>query len=333
MLQQSVYSGGQRSAEMRAAEAQSHAACFNLSAVQNQLVFRVAEAYYRVLQAQQLVEVRREAVEQVSRHREIVESRFRNGTAVKSDVLTVDVRLSEVREALISAENQSELAWAVLKNVVGTHVEPGPLPTEVPPAPWTDHVDEVEAAISRAILDRPETGQLSNLRQAAAEGIDAARAGKRPTVDFLADYDVYTGDFRDGNDSFFVGLVVRLNLFDGGRTRNEVERAVARYREALSREQRLSLDIELDVQRSHLELHSAAERLKVATQAIEQAQETLREIEVRYRGQTATITQLVDAQVALSNARVRRTTAQADIEIARVSLARALGRLAHLLEQ
>ena len=185
--------------------------------------------------------------------------------------------------------------------------------------------------MSKAFNSRPEVDALASQRQAAAEGTLVAEAGKRLAVDLIADYDVFTGDFRRGNDGFFAGLVFHLNLFDGGRTRADVRQACARLREVQARQQRLMLDIELDVRRAYLQLRDAEARIEVATQAIGQAGESLREIEVRYRGQTASITQLVDAQVALSNARVRRTTAQADIEIARASLERAVGQLTSAL--
>jgi outer membrane protein TolC len=247
-------------------------------------------------------------------------------------VLTVQVRLAEVREASISSRNQLELGWAVLRNVTGARVERRPLPAAIPLAPWQDHVEEVEVAVGEALGMRPEIGALANQRRAAAEGVEVAQASKRLSVDLVTDYDVYTGDFRRGNDSFFAGLVMELNLFDGGRTDTEVRRARARIREIEARQQRLVLDIELDVHRAYLQLNDAEQRLKVATQAIDQARESLREIEVRYRGQTATITELVDAQVALSNARVRRTNAQSDVEIARASLERSVGRLARMLQ-
>ena len=316
-LQHRIYAGEQRLHETHAAKAGVSAAALNIDAVHNQLVFRVAESYYRLLQARDLLQVRREAVEQVEQHLKIVESRFRNETAVKSDVLTVQVRMAEVREAMISAQNQLELAWAVLQNVTGTRIEQQPLPEAIPVAPWGDHVDEAELAVAEALGLRPEIGALASQRQATAEGLLAAEAGKRMSVDLVADYDVYTGDFRNGNDSFFAGLVFQLNLFDGGRTATDVRKSRARIREIEARQERLVLDIELDVRRAYLQLNDAQERLKVTTQAIAQVQESLREIEVRYRGQTATITQLVDAQVALSNARVRRTNAQSDVEIAR----------------
>jgi outer membrane protein TolC len=199
------------------------------------------------------------------------------------------------------------------------------------PAPWSEFADELEIAVGEAMQLRPELGVLSSQRQVAAEGIEIARSGKRIQADAVAAYNVFTRDFRVGSEAYFLGLIAKLNLFDGGRTEYDVERAAARLRELRAREQRLMLDIELDVRRSHLQLVDARQRLEVATQAIAQAGESLREIEVRYRGQAATITELIDAQVALSNARVRRANAESDVEIARAALQRAIGRLSTAL--
>ena len=124
-----------------------------------------------------------------------------------------------------------------------------------------------------------------------------AQAGKYPTVNFNADYDVFTPDLARGNDSWFVGVVVNFTLFDGRRTRNDVRQAEAKLQEIRARQQRLVLDIELGVRRTWLQLEDAKQRLEVTSQTIGQAQESLREIEQRYGGQIATITQLVDAQV------------------------------------
>ena len=327
-VKQGVFAGGRRRAEKRAAEWQLQASHAGLKTVRNQLVFQTAEAYYRLLQAAHLVSVREEAVRQVKHHLEIVRTRFRAETAVKSDVLTVEVRLAEAREALITARHQVELTWAVLDNVVGQQIKRRDLPKSVPAAPWSNRIEDVQQAVATALRHRPETGAAGSQYQSALYGVEAARAGKRPALNFVGDYDVFTGDFRRGNDSFFVGLVLELNLIDSGRTRSDVDRASARARELAARYRRTVLDIELDVRRAFLKLDNAEARLKVTAQAVGQAKESLREIEVRYRGQTATITQLIDAQVALSNVRVRRTTAQADVEIARASLERAVGRIA-----
>ncbi len=134
-LQQTLYAGGRRLAQIDAARAQRQADACALDVVRNEMVFHVAEAYYRLLQARALVQVRRTAVEQVDRHLKIVQTRLKAETAVRSDVLSVEVRLAEARESLITAENQRELAWAVLENVVGTRLPRAALPVAMPPAP------------------------------------------------------------------------------------------------------------------------------------------------------------------------------------------------------
>ena len=330
-VQHKIYAGERRVHQLHAAQAQTDAATLQLSAIQNQLVFRVAEAYYRLLQARNLIGLREESTRRLEQHLKIVRTRFENGTAVRSDVLTIEVRLAEEREALITSRNQLELAWYVLENVIGQPMARRPLPEAPPPPPWERHVDELEMAIDLAQANRSEVGALASQRSAAEEKALVAQGQKGLDVDLVADYDVYTSDFLRGNDSFFVGVVFQLSLFDGGRTRWDVARARARVRELQARERRAMLDIELDVRRAHLQLKDAQERARVAARAVEQASESLREIETRYRNQTATVTRLVDAQVGLANARVRRATAEIEVEIARARLERAAGRLDSLI--
>jgi outer membrane protein TolC len=333
--EQQLYAGGLRLARTRSAEAERQAAQFGLAAVQNRLVFQVAEAYYRLFQAGELVKVRREAVALVEDQLKAVQARFRAQTAVQADVLQVELRLAEVREALITAVNQAELARALLENVAGASLAGRGLPEELPPAPWSGHAADLEeavaAAVAEAVAQRPEVGEATSRRQAAEHLVRAAQAGSYPTVGVVSDYDVFTGDFRNGKDSFFVGLAVAIKLCDGGRTRADVRQAQARVRELVLRNQRLRLDIELDVRRAYLQLKDARERLGVTATAVRSAGERLRQVESQYRNEKATVTQLLEAQVGLTEARVRATTAWAEIEVARASLERAVGRLAGLV--
>jgi outer membrane protein len=329
-FQQPLYEGGRLQARRQAAQAQQQANTFGLRAAQNELAFHVAEAYYRLLQARNLAEVRRATVEQVQHQVQTVQTRLQAGTAVRSDVLSLEVRLAEARESLITAENQLELSWAVLENIVGARLPRLPLPSTVPPAPWTAHIDSVENAVAEAVHQRAELGEMNSQRQAALANVEAARAGNRPSVNLTGNYYVWTPNFYNGTNNLFVGLGASLNLFDGGRTRNAVRVAQARVAELAAREQRLLLDIELEVRRAYLQLADAQGRLQLTEQTTAQAAESFREIGVRYQGQAATITQCIDAQVSLTSTRVRRATAQADVEIARANLERAVGHVAEL---
>ena len=144
---------------------------------------------------------------------------------------------------------------------------------------------------------------------------------------FVGNFSTFDINRNSGGNGLFVGLIASINLFDGHRTKADVARASARVRELQAQHVRLLMDIELEVRRAYLALKDADGRLLVSGQAVTQADESVREIEDRYNDQKATITQLIDAQVAATNARVRRANAAADLEIARADLERVIGRL------
>jgi outer membrane protein TolC len=110
-----------------------------------------------------------------------------------------------------------------------------------------------------------------------------------------------------------------------------VRQAEAQVHEVIARNRRLQLDIELDVRRAYLQRKDARERLTVTSLAVRDAAENLRQVESHYASQTATTTEVLAAQVALSDARVQDVQVRADVEIANAELERAIGRLAQFL--
>jgi outer membrane protein TolC len=347
-LQQDIHTGGLGLARSRAAAAELDASRFGMAAVRNRLVFQVAEAYYRLFQANSLRDVRREAVTQVASQLRAVQSRVRAQTATPAELFQVELRMAEVREGLITVNNQVRLSWAVLENLIGAPLAGCELPETLPPAPWDDHAlaaeravvealgesddpSAVEASVAEALKERPEVGQGDSQRRAAEQRVRAAKAIRYPTLSVVADYGQYTGT-GGATDSFFLGLAGSLNLFDCGRTRDGIRQAQAQAREIIARNRRLQLDIELDVRRAFLQLKDARERLGVTASAVRDAAENLHQTESRFTSQTATVAELLAAQVTLSNARVRETQVRADVEIARSDLERAVGRLARFLD-
>jgi outer membrane protein len=329
-FRQDIYTGGLRTAQIRAADADHDASVFSLAAVRNLLGYQVAEAYYHVIQARELVDVRRENVAEVESELKVARSRFAANTVVQSDVLSVEVRLARAKEALSTSNSAVELAMAILENAMGLPLQDRSLPKELPRAPWPEEFEQVEAYLAQATANRAELYESANRRLAAEHRVQAAQSAKRPTLGLVTDYDLYAGQERSLS-SYFVGLALSLNLFDGGRTRTSVRQAEAQVLEISKRHQRLLMDIELEVRKALLELKDARERLKSAASTLARARANLRDVESRYREQTATTTELLDAEVLLSEERVRSTNAAADVEIARVGVQRSIGRLSDLL--
>ncbi len=327
ILQQELYTGGARTANAKSAAAREAARQRELLAVRNALTFQAARAFYRLLQAERLVEIHREAIERVKQHLETVTLRFEAGTAVKSDVLTIEVRLAEEEEALIAARTQLDIAWDVLENVAAVSFRGFVLPADAPALPWEPLDIELEAAVERALRERPALAAMESERESAEHMQRRAAAGYLPQASVVADYDVHSGDLSSQDESYFVGVSVRVPLLDGWRTRAAVREARAQRSQISAQLRQARLDIALDVRRAYRGVKDARARVAVAQQAIERAAESLREIEMRYENGAATITELVDGQVQLTTARGRHTVATADLRIARCRLLWAVGGL------
>jgi outer membrane protein TolC len=139
-------------------------------------------------------------------------------------------------------------------------------------------------------------------------------------------YDYDTGRyFDDAGDSYSAGVHVQWDLWDGNLTRARVQEARATLEAALEEERKLRLAIDLEVEQARLNLNEAAERLAVSAKAVDQAAESAQLTRARFEQGLALATQVIDAETALTAARVRRAEAESDRQIAAAALRKAVG--------
>ena len=105
--------------------------------------------------------------------------------------------------------------------------------------------------------------------------MQAAEAGKAPTIDSFAGYQVDGGSVLDeSGDSWMAGLRMNYSLFDGGRTSASIAMAEARLRQAKAMLARTALALDLEVQQAELEYSQAGQRLQVTEKMVGVAEET-----------------------------------------------------------
>jgi outer membrane protein len=340
-----VYTGGLRLAQNRAADAEHDSTHHALDGARNRIVFHVAEAYFRLYQAQQLVGVRRELVALTERQLADMRVRLKNETVTRTMVMKVDLKLAEMREQLISARTKEKLARAVLENVTGAKLTYHTMPETLEEAPWAAHVEKVEAVadqyaslrdakdeVRAAVQQRPEVAEGADAMRAAEQRVLMAQAANSPKVGVSADYDFYAGDFQQVKGTYFVAMAVSLPIFDAGRTKATVRQAMAQVDEIAQRNRRVQMDVELDIRKSLLALSEAKEKLEVAELAVKTAIASLAEVRSEHKNETATDADLLEAQTAVSDAKIRAITARTEVEIARAAVERSTGFLAGVLQ-
>jgi outer membrane protein len=119
--------------------------------------------------------------------------------------------------------------------------------------------------------------------------------------------------------------MLQWDLWDGRLTRAKVQESKANLESAREEDRKLRLAIDLEVEQGRLALNDANERLRVTAKVVDQAKESVDLTRSRFDQGLALSTQLIDAETALTSARVRRAEAETDQRIAVAALRKALG--------
>ena len=328
-LQWNLFRGGGDYLRMRMAETGVEISRLDRMSVNNGLVASVTKGFYNCLAAMEFVTVAQKSRETVAHELKVMRLRFQEGGALKSDVLSLEVRLAQARENVVIASNNHKLALAALANLLGldvdTKLEPkddGGAGPGVPP--------HYQKALALAFGKRPELLKARKMVVQARMGVDQAKSGYWPSLNLKGRYwlDSESLEFETENANWTAGLAADWDVFSGFSTRSEERRANAFLREMLEADRKAGRDIQLDVKRAYLNLAAAKARLEVTKASVAQAEESLDLVRKQFEGGAAGITRYLDAELALTRTRMRCIAARYDQVKARADAARALGRWA-----
>lgn len=317
-----LFDGGRREADAHMARLGEEAARLMAEAVRNQLVFEVTRAYYQALQAAAFVEVQADSVKSIEESLRIARERYEAGSAMRTDVLNLETQLAQNREDLIKAQNGYQLALAALNTVMGK-----PLATadnlSAPPSSASN--DPTVSPSSASVEARAELRAAAIMARIKEYAWRKANREYSPSISVFASSDWDSPVSSDFEQSYMVGAVAEINLFDGFRTRGARAAARAEWRAAQAEMRKLRDQLQLDLTRAELALREASERLDVTRKNLESAQEALRITREQYEQGAADIALLLQAQVGVTAMRTRNIAAQYDYLVAQADWRRAQG--------
>lgn len=319
-----VFDSGRREADRRVAKQGARGSAFILESVRNDLVYQITRAYYGILQVRAFIVVQEEAVKSLSENLRVATERNQAGSALKTDVLNLDVQLSQAREELIRARNGLKLGVAALntaigKTLVGSSDVEGLRGGEIPTISSNN-------APSAGVEARPEWRAMEARIRAMETMVTRARREYLPVVNGFGSVDWDSETLSGFEQSYIVGAAVEVNIFDGHRNRSGVARAKAGEAEVHAEADKLRQALELDLTQARLNEQEARERLDVASKSLASAEEALRLTQERYQQGAVVVIDLLTAQMGLTATRTRQVAAQYDCLIARANVERAMGR-------
>ncbi|SFT62127.1 Outer membrane protein TolC [Selenomonas sp. GACV-9] len=281
--------------------------------------------YYKILQCRNLISVQQDAVNTLQEHLDNVNAQYRVGTVAKSDVLASQVQLANAQQALVTAQNNYDVAIATLNNVVG-------LPTDTvldirDQLKYTKYDLSLDDCTKYALANRADGAAAYYAVKQAEAGINTARSGYYPSVKAVASKTI-AGDsgFKDNHtETWVAGAEASWNIFDNGVTAANVEAAEAGLLQKQEAAHQKDEAIQLEVRTAYLSLQAAEKNIQTTQVAVTQAEEDYKIAQVRYSAGVGTNLDVMDANEKLTAARTNYYTALYDYNTSKAALDKAMG--------
>lgn len=308
-----IFTGGRVMAGIGQAGRMAQAATEISGHTKEAISLAVASAYMDAVLAQRAVELATRAHDTTAKHVEQAQAFFDAGMLVESDLLQAQVQLARMEEKVISATNGAKLARAGLFRVMGI-AQDATYELEAP----VDEVAPVTVTLDQAMSGARE--RRHDVKAVAAQ-VDAARLGVRrargeylPEVVLVGKYALNADNvFGDDGKSTTIMAMARWNLWNWGQTRARVSGARSGEVAAQQAQRSHSQQVEFEVRQAWQQVEESGARLAVARGAVAQAEKALSILEERFGQGVARITDLLDTETMLDEARVRELNAGFDL--------------------
>jgi outer membrane protein TolC len=240
------------------------------------------------------------------------------------DVLRAQVELKTQQQRLLVQQNQFERDKLILGRVIGLPPgQPFYIADSMPFTPLSGLTQD--QALRTAIVQRPDYQSARKLLWAADEALKAARAEWYPTADLNGYYGDSGPRLGRSHGVFLVTGALNFNIFNGGRIRSDIEQARAVRKQRSDELADLGGQIEFQVRTAFLDIQSAADQVAVAQSNVELAAQTLQQARDRFIAGVADTIEVVQAQESVATASDNLISASYNHNVAKASLARALG--------
>jgi len=328
-LSQPIFTGFRLTSTYRLAELGVDLAKLDLRLAQLDLVVAVKEAYLEYLRAQKSWKVAQQAVRQLKAHLKVSQDFYDVGIIPINDVLKTKVGLSSAQQEEVKAKNAVDLARSKLNVLLGRPVQEE---LEVKDILRYRRVEITYDQAHRIALEkRPELKALALRLEQADQAITQAQSQYYPQVSLRGAYNFTSDKPELGDNDYYdpsgweVSTQVEWTFWEWGRTRHRVSRRRAQKRRLGNLENDLKDQVGLQVKQAILFLRESEKNIFTAKVAITQAKENYRITLERFKEQLTTNTELLDAQVLLTNAQNNYFTALTVYNLAKARLWRFMG--------
>ena len=331
LFNQSVFTG------LKAARSTKEFYILNAALTEEQIIEKVANAYFQVYQAEQMLDNAKNNLDITTQTIKIIEGLYEAGLARKIDLDRTVVARNNVNSGVHQLENTLDLAENTLKFMIGM--------------PMNQEIELPEQTFDPAILpdrtvnfdDRTEIKLMDKQLELLQWQKKATIAEYYPTAALSANYGFlgqgenmpWWNGRENGvfwSDLASIGLNIRIPIFNGFATKSRVELNQIEIEKAEADLRETYLGLDLSHKNALVQLDNNMTMITTQEGNVDLAEQVLANTRSNYQHGLATLNDILDAERDLTEAKNNLTKAKLDYKLAEINLLKSQGKLRTLNE-
>lgn len=329
-LAQPLFTGFRLKSSSDIAEYSANASNEDYKKDRKELIFNVRNAYWGLFKATQLKKVVDENVEQIKAHLTDAQNLLNQGMLTNNDVLKIEVQYNDALFRQVDANNNLKLAMINLNSTMSI-----PLSTEIEiassPNLKKQEYDELKNLINHAMDNRAEIKSINYRIKASESGVTLAQSNWYPQLFLFSNFYYSRPNPRivPGQDKFKetwdAGVSLSWDVWNWFSTSYQTEQAEATLTQSQEGLGILKDAVTLEVTQNYLSVNQNKMKIDISEVGVKQAEENMRITSERFKQGLITSSDIIDAEVALLQAKTNYTNSLVDYELAKAKLNKSLG--------
>ncbi len=315
-----LFDGFAREAQFAQAQDQLQATELQAADTRRRVFQQVYDQFLEVQKAYRLIDLRKADLETAKTQLRKLEAQYEAGRIAKPALYQQQAQVAQKQLALVQAQNQLTLAKAKLLSLIGlsptlsVEFSSAGLPDTVTAAMMQDfrqRIGTFQTVYQQALSRRPDYLAAQKQLAIANASLTVARSGYFPSLSAALSWSWANSELRDFDrlGRTFVGLSLRVPIFDNFRTNEQIQSAnVQRMQRELELRQ-IEQQIAADIEQAFLQLDASERELQAATVALDAARLNYASAQERLDVGKISLAEYAQANSQFTSAKVNYLTA------------------------
>lgn len=327
-IESPIFTGGRITAEKEQAKYSLNGAREDYRGTELEVIHGVKSVYYKLSIAEEMVAIRQDLSAKLNGFWGIAKELNQLMKTPREEVLLrIEVQLNNAEQELINAQTNVKILKELLFNAMG--ISPGGqtqmgiqainIIQQLPDASSEENMD-------LDMSNNPDLLRLEQELKRARESLTLAQSEYSPQIKLRGSYGYEWATLPPERDTWSFGVVINLPLWEWGRINSKVKQANAYIEEINATKEFAEQKVSLEVKSAYLDYQSSKQRARIAYDSLSKSSKSLDIFEQRYKDNTVTSMDVLDAYQSYATARSNHAQAVLSMYLSQAALERLLGK-------